>query len=102
MKTDGKHLGAGGIPEGIRLQLDPSLNPDAFGLNKAERAIFVALQKYGAYAMDCGGATAAFSFEGVPGNPGAVYSDAGLSWDYFDLRKIPWNRARFLRSWNGQ
>jgi hypothetical protein len=101
-KTDGKYAGAGAIPEGARYQLDPTLNPDAYGLNRGERAIFVALQRYGAYAMDCGGATAALIFEDVPGNPGAPYQAAGLAWDYYGFSRIPWGRGRFLRSWNGQ
>jgi len=101
-KTDGKYSGTGAIPEGARIQLDPSLNPDDYGLGKGERAVFVALQKYGAYNIDCGGAALAFIFEDIPGNPGAVYTDAGLGWDYYGLTKIPWSKIRVLRSWDGQ
>jgi len=101
-KTDGKYSGAGAIPEGARIQLDPSLNPDDYNLNKGERAVFVALQKYGAYNIDCGGAAVALVFEDVPGNPGTVYADAGLGWDYYGLTKIPWSQIRVLRSWDGQ
>lgn len=101
-KTDGKYSGSDAIPEGARFQLDPSLDPNDYGLNKAERAIFVALQKYGAYAMDCGGATMGFIFEDVPGTPGTVYQQAGITGDYHRLSKIPFNRGRFLKSWNGQ
>ena len=101
-KTDGQYSGSGSVPEGARIQLDPSLDPSAYDLSSGERAIFIALQTYGAYAMDCGGATMAFSFEDVAGDPGAVYEAAGLAWDYYGLEKIPWDRIRVLRSWDGQ
>ncbi|MBW3601748.1 MAG: hypothetical protein KY434_03485 [Actinobacteria bacterium] len=101
-KSDGGATGPGAVPEGARIQLRPSLDPDDYRLSKAERAVFVALQRYGAYAIDCGGASAAFSFQEVAGNPGGVYRDAGLAWDYFDLRAIPWGRIRVLRSWDGR
>jgi hypothetical protein len=100
-KTDGKYSGSDGLPEGARVQLDPSLNPDDYGLNPGERMIFVALQRYGAYVIDCGGATVALSFEDVDGNPGAVYQAAGLGRDYYGLERIPWARMRVLNSWNG-
>lgn len=100
-KSDGGATGAGAVPEGARIQLRPWLNPDDYRLSKAERAVFVALQRYGAYAIDCGGASAAFSFQDVAGNPGAVYRNAGLAWDYFDLQAIPWKRVRVLRAWDG-
>lgn len=101
-KTDGKYSGQGAIPEGARIQLNPNLNPNSYGLNAGERAVFVALQLYGAYAMDCGGAAAAFSFEEIPGNPGATYTAAGFGWDYYGLEKIPWDQMRVLASWNGK
>lgn len=101
-KDDGKYAGPGGVPEGARIQIDPALSPDAYGLNKAERAIMVALQTYGAYNIDCTGAPMAFSFEEVPGNPGADYAGAGLAYDYYDLAKLPWSGVRVLASWEGK
>lgn len=101
-KNDGKYSGVGAVPEGVRVQLDPTLNPDAYGLNKGERAIFVALQKYGAYNIDCSGAPMSFSFEDLPGNPGTAYEQAGLTFDYYDLAKLPWDKLFILASWNGQ
>lgn len=95
-KDDGQYEGEGGIEEGSRLQLDPDLDPDDHALSAAERAVFVALQTYGAYAIDCGGAAMAFSFEDVPGDPGAGYEAAGLTYDYFDLSAIPFASARVL------
>ena len=48
----------------------------------------------------------AFSFEMVPDatsddHPRAVWSGAGLEWDYYDMKKIPWSGLRVLASWNG-
>lgn len=106
-KTDGSNdAGASAtIPEGARVQLDPSLNPDSYGLNTAEKAIFVALQKYGAYCGDNGGARMAFLCELSPNrsgsNPGPGYTGAGISGDYYNLTKIPWDKLRVLKSWNG-
>jgi hypothetical protein len=94
-------VGSDGLPEGARIQLDPSLDPDAYGLNAGERMIFAALQRYGAYVIDCGGAGAAFSFEDVDGNPGSVYEASGLGWDYCGLGRIPCAQMRVLRSWDG-
>lgn len=106
-KTDGSNMSGvannGTIPEGARVQLDPTLDPDDYNLNKAERAIFVAMQKYGAYCGDNGGARMAFLCE-KPQNIsgiGSKYSNAGVTGDYYNLTKIPWNRLRVLKNWDG-
>ncbi len=41
-----------GIPCGGRVQLDPSIDVDALGLDPGPRAVMIALQKYGAYVGD--------------------------------------------------
>lgn len=109
IKTDGSNMAGAAtpIPQGARVQLDPSIDVDAIpGISPAERTIAKALQTYGAYVMDNGGARMAFSFELLPdatsGNSnGAVYQRAGLAWDYFDMRSIPWDRLQVLRQWDG-
>ena len=104
-KTDGISDRPDCIPEGARIQLAPSLDVAALQLSPAEAAIARALQEYGAYVVDSGGAPIAFYFEiaedADKANPGAVYRANGLRRDYFDLGAIPWEYLRVLANWDG-
>jgi hypothetical protein len=51
-ESDGKSTAPDAIPEGARLQLDPSLDLSTLGLNSYEMIIGRALQQYGMYLMD--------------------------------------------------
>ena len=105
-KTDGQSTRVDCVLEGARIQLDPALDLNGFDFTPAERTIAQALQTYGAYAIDIGGATMAFYFEiagdATPTHPGSVYTEAGLSKDYFGLDAIPWEHLRVLDTWDGE
>lgn len=104
MKTDGDSTRTDCLPEGARLQLDPSIDVSALpGITPGELAVARALQVYGAYVIDRTGASLSMSFErapdATPTSPGFVYTDAGLTWDYYGMPHVPWDRLRVLQSW---
>ncbi|WP_232423291.1 hypothetical protein [Mycobacterium sp. 155] len=100
IKTDGQSTRSDCIPEGARLRLDPAVDLNALNLTSAERTVARALQVYGAYVVDAGGAPLSVSFELDPtasgGSIGSTYEHAGLRWDYDRMRGIPWNRLQVL------
>jgi hypothetical protein len=59
--SDGKSTKAGAIPEGARVQLDPSLNLDSLGLSPWQRIVAQALQTYGMFLADSGGTTSLYA-----------------------------------------
>jgi hypothetical protein len=106
LKTDGDSNRSDCIPAGARLQLDPAVDLTRLsGLTPGERAVARALQVYGAYLIDRGGASLSVSFELAPdasaGSPGSTYVRSGFGWDYYGMPHIPWHRLRVLRTWNG-
>lgn len=105
LKTDGDSTRGDCLPEGSRLQLDPKLDVATLsGLTSGERTVARAMQVYGGYVIDRGGAPLSVSFERAPDagrTPGSVYTAAGLAWDYYGLTHVPWSRLRVLRTWNG-
>lgn len=106
LKTDGESVRSDCIPEGARLQLDPTINLGAIkGLTPGERAVARALQVYGAYVIDKAGTSMSLSFEvardATASSPGAVYTRAGLAWDYHGMPRIPWHRLRVLATCQG-
>jgi hypothetical protein len=68
--SDGTSSGEGTIPEGARLQLDPALSLES--LQPWQRVIARALQRYGMYLADTGGAVALFA-QHPDSAPGARY-----------------------------
>lgn len=99
--TDGTSDSADAIPEGARVQLDPSLDLDAIpGITAGEKIVARALQIYGAYNVDCGGAPMAIGFELPHPDQVDTYPAAGLTHDYFELRHIPFGKLRVLATWD--
>lgn len=101
LKTDGQSTKPDCLPEGTRIQLDPSLDLGSLGLTRAERLVAEALQRYGAYIMDVSASALSVSFErddsAAPGTVGQTYAAAGLQWDYDGMTNIPWKKLRVLK-----
>ena len=104
-KTDGQSSLPDCVPQGARVQLDPSIDVDQLAVPDGVKTVARALQEYGAYAVDRGGAPMALYFQVAPdardGFPGRVYADAGWTKDYFSTEGVPWHRLRVLNSWDG-
>jgi hypothetical protein len=101
-QTDGWSSASDCIPEGARIQLDPTVDVDTLPeITPAEKMVGRALQVYGTYVIDNGGAGAGMSiqFENPSGEPDP-YPAVGLS-DYWNMPHIPWQRLRVLATWNG-
>lgn len=100
LKTDGNSQRPNCIPEGARLQLDPSLDVESLGLAPGPLAVARAMQRYGGYIVDIGGAPLSVSFEldvgAPPGQLGDVYRAAGFHGDYDAMAAVPWERLRVL------
>ncbi len=91
--SDGRSALAGAIPEGARLQLDPNLNLDALGLRPWEKTIAQALQEYGMYLVDTGGAVALRVQH-------SQSTDYAYPWGASDYGQMPTGLARHLRVLN--
>ncbi len=96
-KTDGNSTRSDCIPEGARLQLDPSIDVNAIpGITPGERAVARALQTYGAINRDNCGADICVAFENPIGEADP-YPAVGFTGDYFPMAKIPWSRMRVVQ-----
>lgn len=93
--TDGPMNDPAAVPEGARVQLDPTFNVDAQSWPSWEKMIAKALQTYGAYIVDTGGALAV---RGVTDQ-----NQGGNVWNSLQVPKganipdIPWSRIRVLQ-----
>jgi hypothetical protein len=94
---DGRSDAAGAIPEGARVQLDPSLDLDSLGLAPYQRTIAEAMQTYGMILGDTGGAFGLYavgsqSFDGA--YEGLLPADEFPAFP--NLSRIPSDRFRVL------
>jgi len=95
-KTDGSSTRSDCVPEGARLQLDPSIDVDAIpGITPAEKAVARALQVYGAINRDNCGSNICVAFE-APIGEADPYPAVGLDRDYHTMPNIPWTKLRVI------
>lgn len=103
--TDGNGRFSVCIPQGARVQLDPTIDLYAIpGITRGELTVGLTLQRYGAYANDNGGCRMCIVFEVPPGgekDPANPYPAAGFAWDYYDMNHLPWGSLRVLNAWDG-
>lgn len=96
--TDGGRVSGLCINEGTRIRLDPSIDLARIpGISAAELAIGRALQKYGAYCNDSGGAGVAIA-AAIATTPAGKqdYAHAKIAGNYVSLPHIPWDRLQVL------
>jgi hypothetical protein len=91
-KTDGGGVTGVDLPEGTRLQLDPSLTDaqlTAMGLNPTARIVAHAMQRYGMYVIDNSGASKVYLEARSTAGWGSSVTASMLS-------AIPWSRFRVV------
>ena len=93
--TDGRTPGPAAIPIGARLQLDPELDLDTLELAPYERVVAEALQRYGMYLGDSGGAVSLYALH-PQSSPGSPWEDLLPHEDFVYLERIPLERFRVL------
>ncbi len=102
-KTDGDDAVEPCVPQGARLQLDPSIDVRSIpGITPGEIAVAEALQTYGGFVKDSAASRLALAFETPSEDEEDPYQEvAGFPWDYYDMPHIPWDRLRVLQEWDG-
>ncbi len=93
--TDGDSTNQYAIPEGARIQMDPSFDVDSQSWPAWEKIIAHALQTYGAYVSDKGGSMAIYGQTDI--NAGNVtWTSVGVPENGAPLSDLPWNGFRVL------
>jgi len=94
--SDGTSKGSDTMPEGARVQLDPTLDLDSLGLTDYEKTIAKALQEYGMILVDDGGGMAFYVVHplSAKNNP---YEGILPDRDYVSLENIPVDKFRVLK-----
>jgi hypothetical protein len=101
-KTDGDVWDEPCVPQGARVQLDPSIDVEGIpGITPGEIAVAKALQTYGAFLRDKSETAMGIVFE-TPTTEADPYPDAaGFPYDFYEMPHIPWDRLRVLAEWDG-
>ena len=94
--TDGVANDPNALPEGARIQLDPSFNVDAQPWPRWKKVIAHALQTYGAYLGDTGGSVS-FPGEATLNRGYDAWALAGLSSSSQSLADLPWSSFRVIQ-----
>ena len=99
-RSDGKHMGSQYPIEGMLFQLDPTLTEvdfDRWGLTKEVKIVARALQKYGMYLGDNGGAMAlSVQLLGPDSNANRAEWDSRFPNFYSSITKIPTDKFRVV------
>lgn len=93
--TDGKYNDVAALPQGARVQLDPSFNVDATNWPRWKKIVARALQEYGAYVEDTGGSLS-LSGESNVNRGYNAWTLAGVSGST-SLQDLPWEKFRVLK-----
>ena len=88
--SDGHSTASGAIPEGARIQLDPSLNLNNLGLTDWQKTIARALQNYGMFLGDGGGTASLYAQ-----NPQST--SMGYPWGSNDYPALPRSLLSHMR-----
>jgi hypothetical protein len=100
-RTDGKLTGAGCLPEGARLRLDPSLDLDRLALPPVTRLLARAAQRYGLVIRDTTASSFAFYFQDPTPTGTDPYSGPGGLYGGYPrwkiMRAFPWERLQLLQ-----
>jgi hypothetical protein len=92
--SDGEESSASAIPEGARIQLDPSFNVSAQSWPHWKKVIARTLQVYGAYVSDTGGTLAIRGEADI--NRQGTWSKYGVP-EGANISDIPWDKMRVLK-----
>jgi hypothetical protein len=94
--TDGASSNANAIPEGARIQLNPSFNVAAQSWSTWQKTIAYALQTYGAYVSDTSGSLALYAVNDMnSGN--TTWASVGMSGSGESLSFLPWSEFQVIQ-----
>ncbi len=93
--TDGASSNANAIPEDALIQLDPAFNVSAQSWPAWEKTIATALQTYGGYVVDTGGALALYAVSDM-NTSNTTWASVGMT-KLPSLSALPWSSFRVIQ-----